>query len=182
MPYKKDFDKGKAVVSWTGGKDGCYACYKAMAEGYQITHLLNFRNMNKTGSHEINPAIIRAQSEALGIALLQRDFFSYEQEFKNAVLDLRAKGEQIDAAVFGHGQVRRVPRPPQHHRCHRHRALRESLCRSKSIVGRSGRLQRPAPPTDAQLHHRQRQDHPGCVDLCGVRCLVDVPQQGDVRG
>ena len=95
-------DKGKAVVSWTGGKDGCYACYKAMAEGYQITHLLNFRNMKNTGSHELNPVIIRAQSEALGIALLQRDFFSYEQEFKYAILDLRAKGEQIDAAVFGH--------------------------------------------------------------------------------
>lgn len=95
-------DKGKAVISWTGGKDGCYACYKAMVEGYQITHLLNFRNMKKTGSHEINPAIIQAQSEALGIALLQRNFFSYEKEFKNAVLDLRAKGEQIDAAVFGH--------------------------------------------------------------------------------
>ena len=112
-------DKGKAVVSWTGGKDGCYACYKAMAEGYQITHLLNFRNMNKTGSHEINPAIIRAQSEALGIALLQRDFFSYEQEFKNAVLDLRAKGEQIDAAVFGHIET--------------HKKLVDRICRALDI-------------------------------------------------
>lgn len=95
-------DKGRAVVSWTGGKDGCYACYKAMEEGYLITHLLNFRNIKNAGSHEINPEIIRAQSQALGIALLQRDFFSYEQEFKNTILDLRAKGEQIDAAVFGH--------------------------------------------------------------------------------
>jgi diphthine-ammonia ligase len=46
-------DKGKAVVSWTGGKDGCYACYKAMAEGYQITHLLNFRNMKNTGRDKL---------------------------------------------------------------------------------------------------------------------------------
>ncbi len=112
-------DKGKAVVSWTGGKDGCYACYKAMAEGYQITHLLNFRNMKNTGSHEINPVIIRAQSEALGIALLQRDFLSYEQEFKNAILDLLAKGEQIDAAVFGHIET--------------HKKLVDRICRDLDI-------------------------------------------------
>jgi len=112
-------DKRDAVVSWTGGKDGCYACYKAMVEGYQITHLLNFRNIKNTGSHEINPAIIRAQSEALGIALLQSNFFSYEQEFKNTVLDLRAKGEQIDAAVFGHIET--------------HKNLVDRICRDLDI-------------------------------------------------
>lgn len=95
-------DKGNAVISWTGGKDGCYACYKAMADGYRVTHLLNFRNMKKIGSHEINPEIIQAQSEAIGIPLIQRDFLSYEQEFKNVVLDLRAQGAQIDGAIFGH--------------------------------------------------------------------------------
>jgi uncharacterized protein (TIGR00290 family) len=95
-------DKGNAVISWTGGKDGCYACYKAMADGYRVTHLLNFRNMKKMGSHEINPGIIQAQSEAIGIPLIQRDFLSYEQEFKNVVLDLRAQGAQIDGAIFGH--------------------------------------------------------------------------------
>ena len=95
-------DKRNVVVSWTGGKDGCYACYKAMSEGYLVTHLLNFRNMKKTGSHEVNPRIIQAQSEAMGIPLLQRDFYSYEMEFKKAVSDLRAQGEKIDGAVFGH--------------------------------------------------------------------------------
>lgn len=95
-------ERGHVVVSWTGGKDGCYACYKAMAEGYQVTHLLNFRNRKKTGSHEINPGIIQAQAEAMGIPLIQRDFFSYEQEFKKVISDLRAQGTRIDGAVFGH--------------------------------------------------------------------------------
>lgn len=95
-------DNRKVVVSWTGGKDGCYACYKAMAEGHQVTHLLNFRNLKKIGSHEINPEIIRAQSEAIGIPLIQRDFISYEQEFKRVISDLRVEGVQIDGAVFGH--------------------------------------------------------------------------------
>lgn len=94
--------KKHAVVSWTGGKDGCYSCYKAMQEGYRITHLLHFRNVRKRGSHELNNEIVRAQSDAMGIPLIQKDFTSYEEEFKNTIRDLRAQGERIDAAVFGH--------------------------------------------------------------------------------
>ena len=101
-------EKGNAVVSWTGGKDGCYSCYKAMAEGYQVTYLLHFRNVNKVGSHEINPQIIQAQSKALGIPLLQRGFTSYEQEFKRAISDLRAQGESIDGAIFGHIETHKL--------------------------------------------------------------------------
>jgi len=71
-------EKGKAVVSWTGGKDGCYSCCKAMAERYQVTYLLHFRNATKLGSHEVNPQIIQVQSKALGIPLIQQGFSSYE--------------------------------------------------------------------------------------------------------
>jgi diphthine-ammonia ligase len=95
-------DKGNAVVSWTGGKDGCYSCYKAINDGYNVTHLLNFRNTKKTGSHELSHVLIQAQSRAIGIPLLQRDFYSYEEEFKRAVFELRAQDERIDAAIFGH--------------------------------------------------------------------------------
>jgi len=97
-----DHTPKNAVVSWTGGKDGCYSCYKTMNDGYRITHLLHFTNQKKTGSHELNPALIRAQAQALGLPLLQRDFYSYEEEFKKAALQLRSQGERIDAAVFGH--------------------------------------------------------------------------------
>ena len=112
-------EKGRAVVSWTGGKDGCYSCYKAMAEGYQVTYLLHFRNVNKVGSHEINPQIIQAQSKALGIPLLQRGFTSYEQEFKRAISDLRAQGESIDGAIFGHIET--------------HKMLVERICRDMNL-------------------------------------------------
>jgi len=91
-----------AVISWTGGKDGCLACLKAMSEGYLITHLLHFTNVKKRGSHDMNPGIIRAQSEAMGIPLIEEDFFSYEDEFKKVIRDLRARGEKIDGAIFGH--------------------------------------------------------------------------------
>ena len=95
-------EAGNTVVSWTGGKDGCFSCMKAMEQGYRIAHLLHFTNVKKRGSHELNPTVIRAQAEAMGIPLIQKDFFSYEDEFKKIIRDLRIKGERIDAAVFGH--------------------------------------------------------------------------------
>ena len=94
-----------AVVSWTGGKDGCLSCYKVMQEGWRVNYLLSFRNISRIGSHDINPELILAQSEAIGIPLIHREFTSYEQEFKRTILDLRANGEKIDGAVFGHIQT-----------------------------------------------------------------------------
>ena len=74
--------KGKVVVSWTGGKDGCFACYKAISEGdFDVTHLSNFRDMKRSGSREINPELLSAQSQAIGIPILHIDFVSYEEEF-----------------------------------------------------------------------------------------------------
>ncbi|MCX6679159.1 MAG: hypothetical protein NTX42_02150 [Methanothrix sp.] len=72
--HSNNLAKNDAVVSWTSGKDGCYSCYKAMNDGYRITHLLHFTNQKKIGSHELNPALIRAQAQAPGLPHLQRDF------------------------------------------------------------------------------------------------------------
>ncbi|MDD5691501.1 MAG: hypothetical protein PHC37_07420, partial [Candidatus Omnitrophica bacterium] len=35
-------DKLKAISSWSGGKDSCLACYRAMQQGYDGKLLLNF--------------------------------------------------------------------------------------------------------------------------------------------
>lgn len=94
--------KGRLVVSWTGGKDGCLACYGAISEGFEVFHLLNFREIQSRGAHDINPDLLYAQAEALGIPLIHKDFISYEQEFKKVVRDLRDGGEKIDGAVFGY--------------------------------------------------------------------------------
>ncbi len=32
-------NKGTVVVSWTGGKDGCFACYKVISEGNFDVHI-----------------------------------------------------------------------------------------------------------------------------------------------
>ena len=74
--------KGKVVASWTGGKDGCFACYKAISEcNFDVAYLLNFRDMKKSGSRKINREVLSAQSQAIGIPILHIDFMSYEEEF-----------------------------------------------------------------------------------------------------
>jgi diphthine-ammonia ligase len=94
--------KGTVVVSWTGGKDGCFACYKAISEGFYVSYLLNFRDMKRSGSHEINPELLIAQSQAIGIPILYIDFMSYEEEFKKVIRNLKENDAGIDGAVFGH--------------------------------------------------------------------------------
>ncbi|HII06194.1 MAG TPA: diphthine--ammonia ligase [Methanotrichaceae archaeon] len=97
-----------AVVSWTGGKDSCFAAYKAISEGRDVRYLLSFWNMNRQGAHEVNPDLLRAQAEAIGLPLIRTGFASYEEEFKKVVQDLnekeseKEKGAKIDSAIFGH--------------------------------------------------------------------------------
>ena len=95
-----------AVVSWTGGKDGCLAAYKAMESGVKVRYLLSFWNRNRAGAHEVNAALLAAQADCLGIPLIRTGFLSYEEEFKGIVRRLdgaeRAKGRRISSAVFGH--------------------------------------------------------------------------------
>jgi len=94
--------KGNVVVSWTGGKDGCFACYNALLDGFNVTHLLYFKDAKRRRSHEIKPELLAAQSKAMGIPIIHRDFVSYEEEFKKQVRTLNQNGAGIEGAVFGH--------------------------------------------------------------------------------
>ena len=95
----------KAAASWSGGKDSCLACYKAISLGYEVTHLLNLvsRESRVVSYHGIRGRVIRRQAEAVGIPLLQytvpADMSLYEQRFKTAVSALRRRG--VEAVVFG---------------------------------------------------------------------------------
>jgi uncharacterized protein (TIGR00290 family) len=94
--------KGKVVVSWTGGKDGCFACYNSILAGFNVSYLLNFKDMKKLAPHNLNHDLLAAQSQAMGIPIIQRDFVSYEGEFKKVVRTLNQNGAGIEGAVFGH--------------------------------------------------------------------------------
>jgi len=94
-----------SVSSWSGGKDSCLACYKAMEEGYKVEYLLNFisKEYKRCCFHGIEPALLKLQTELIGIPLVQKevspDMEMYEEEFKKAVSELKAMG--VKGMVFG---------------------------------------------------------------------------------
>jgi len=95
----------KVVVSWSGGKDSCFACYKALAQGYEVSYLINFisREFRRVSFHGTRARLISRQAQAIGIPLVQYtvppDMSLYEQKFKKAVSAL--KGNGVEGMVFG---------------------------------------------------------------------------------
>jgi len=91
------------IGSWSGGKDSCLACYRAICMGYNVSFLLNFisKKYKRVSFHGTEAKLIHLQSEASGIPLLQKETTErgYEQEFKEAVQSLIPKG--IKGMIFG---------------------------------------------------------------------------------
>lgn len=92
----------RVVASWSGGKESCLACYKAIKDGFDVSHLLNFiSNEGRCISHEIRSELIAAQSRAIEIPIIQRvaTWDTYEKEFKTAIRELKKTG--VNGAIFG---------------------------------------------------------------------------------
>jgi uncharacterized protein (TIGR00290 family) len=67
------------AVLWSGGKDSCFAYYKAMLQGYHIRCLVILvKKGNRLSlSHFRKDKIIQSQAEALGVFLLQKEIIRY---------------------------------------------------------------------------------------------------------
>ena len=91
------------ISSWSGGKDSCFACYQAICEGYNVSHLLNFisKEYKRVSFHGTEAKLIQLQAKSIGIPLLQKEttWNGYEQEFKDAVKSLIPDG--VTGMVFG---------------------------------------------------------------------------------
>jgi diphthine-ammonia ligase len=91
------------VVSWSGGKDGCMACYHALEKGCNITRLVNFISdkPNKVRFHGTNAKLMQIQAQAMGIELLQPvvSWEAYERDFKQTISGLKPQG--VTGMVFG---------------------------------------------------------------------------------
>jgi uncharacterized protein (TIGR00290 family) len=91
------------IASWSGGKDSCFACYKAMRDGYDISYLVNFisKEYKRVSFHGTEAKLIQLQSEAIRIPLLQKEttWNGYENEFKEAVKSLIPNG--VQGMIFG---------------------------------------------------------------------------------
>ena len=95
----------QVIASWSGGKDSCFACYKALAQGYEVSYLVNFisREFRRVSFHGTRAHLISRQAQAIGIPLMQYtvlpDMSFYEQTFKKAVSALKRNG--VEGMVFG---------------------------------------------------------------------------------
>jgi len=94
----------KVVGLWSGGKDSCFACYKAMTDGHDMAALLNFTQMGSHASlsHGLSSEVIFNQAKATGISVIQKamPWESYREEFKDLILYLKTANE-IKGIVFG---------------------------------------------------------------------------------
>ncbi|MBL7061826.1 MAG: diphthine--ammonia ligase [Dehalococcoidia bacterium] len=84
------------AASWSGGKDSCFACWKAVSQGLTVSHLLNFINTDSTRamSHGLDRKLIALQAQAMGLPILQQEvtWETYEVGFKAALRELKLKG------------------------------------------------------------------------------------------
>jgi len=93
----------KVFSSWSGGKESCLACYKALSTGFDVSYLLNFISEDGTRSraHGISSDLIALQAKAIGIPIIQvkSSWGGYEEKFKEAVEELKENG--VKGGIFG---------------------------------------------------------------------------------
>lgn len=94
----------RTVVSWSGGKDSCYATMQAKAAGYQPVVLLNMMNENGqiSRSHGLPHAVLMEQASMLEMVMVTvpATWESYEERFIAALQQL-VEIYEVKAAVFG---------------------------------------------------------------------------------
>ncbi len=93
----------KVACSWSGGKDSCLACCKAMAEGHDVRFLVNFvsSGTGRDSFHGVTRELIAMHSESSGIPMIQREttWEGYEQTFREVMRELREMG--VEGLVAG---------------------------------------------------------------------------------
>lgn len=94
----------KVVCLWSGGKDSCFACYRALSLGYQVCYLFNFTELGSKNSlsHGLSSQLILEQAKITSIPVLQKAMpkETYEKEFKALITYYQRQGN-IEGVVFG---------------------------------------------------------------------------------
>ncbi len=93
-----------ALVSWSGGKDSCFAAMQAKDSGIIPTVLLNV--LNEEGkisrSHGIPFSILQAQATTMNLPLktIASSWVDYESKFTTALVELKNQ-YNLSHAIFG---------------------------------------------------------------------------------
>lgn len=100
----------KIASFWSGGKDSCLACFKAIRAGYKIGYLFNLisnKDHCQVSFHSIPKDLVRLQIEATKLKLFQReispaeiDSIKFEKDLRNLLRVLLKK--DIKGLVFGY--------------------------------------------------------------------------------
>jgi len=94
----------KVVSLWSAGKDSCFACYRAMVSGHEVSALFNFTQADGQDSlsHGLSSEVIRQQAELTGIPIIQKAIpkEAYRDEFKRLITEYKDK-EGIRGIIFG---------------------------------------------------------------------------------
>lgn len=98
----RSFFMKKVIATWSGGKDSCFAAYKAMQKGYKLSYLANTvsAEFKRVGLHGIQDILVQQQARLVGVPLLQKAVvgINYEKEFKE---NLKRKQHVVSGVVFG---------------------------------------------------------------------------------
>jgi diphthine-ammonia ligase len=93
----------KAFCSWSGGKDSCLALKRALAQGFEVTHLVTMfdESAKRSRSHAVSLEVMKAQAESLGLQLVTpiASWRDYEKVFIETLQDLKKQG--CDYGIFG---------------------------------------------------------------------------------
>lgn len=92
------------MISWSGGKDSCYAMMKVVSSGLQPKVLLNMMNENGqvSRSHGLPLSILKQQAAKMDLPIqtIPATWNDYEAKFIDALQNLKREYD-LDAAVFG---------------------------------------------------------------------------------
>jgi uncharacterized protein (TIGR00290 family) len=92
----------KVVAAWSGGKDSCFAYYKAFKQGLRVASLLTFmENPSTSNFHSISVDLLDAQAKSIGVPLAKQVTHpqTYEKDFEKALLQFKENG--VEGLVTG---------------------------------------------------------------------------------
>jgi len=108
----------KLIASWSGGKDSAFALHKAIQQGNKVQNLLiMMQDKTKSNFHMISTELLDAQSEAIGIPIVNVPTTpeTYEQQFIKALREAKAKsaegiitGDIFDVALHEAGWLDKI--------------------------------------------------------------------------
>jgi diphthine-ammonia ligase len=87
----------KVVAAWSGGKDSCFAFYKALKDSLNVVSLMTFMHSEgRSNFHAIKSELLDAQAQSIGVPLTKRitNPNSYEKQFKEALVMFKEKGAE----------------------------------------------------------------------------------------